>query len=372
MLTEVKYRTFDELLDSIRIDMHLHEAEGFIEPQQLIKVARNVNYELGLKVNPSREKLIELHRGKAKLPLDFYVLNFAVICQGKKSWDAAMETDSKIREDLLIAKINELEDMVAQKNLPTYSVTQTINDGNTIINHNLGTTDVIVQLHKDGEPNYAFEYVKLDANRVLITSEVAITGVRVIVVGIPQQLPGVINPEGCVTTEWSPSGLKVVKKTYSNITTYDHPVLMQIEPSKAVAPECMNGHIPSPYRGALKNGFLDTNLDEGTIYINYQSLMEDDDGNLLVMDQERVNEYYEYAIKRRILENMLMSGENVGAQLQLIEARYREARNNALSFINTPDFNEMKRTWELNRRAQTNKYVDMFKSQINHGSKRFI
>ena len=147
---------------------------------------------------------------------------------------------------------------------------------------------------------------------------------------------------------------------------------MQIEPSKAVAPECMNGHVVSPYRAALKNGFLDTNLDEGTIYINYQSLMEDDDGNLLVMDQERVNEYYEYALKRRILENMLMSGENVASQLQLVELRHREARNNALSFINTPDFNEMKRVWELNRRAQTNKYVDMFKSGINYGSKRFV
>lgn len=372
MLTEVKYRTFDELLDSVRIDLHVQEAEGFIEPQQLIKVARNVNYELGLKVNPNREKLIELQRGKAKLPLDFYVLNFAVICQGKKSWDHAMETDSKIREDLLIAKINVLEEIVMQKNLPTFTITQNIAAGNTIIQHELGATDVIVQLHKEGESNFSFEYQSLDANRVLIQSDVAVTNVRIIVVGIPPTPPAGNNPDGCVTSEWQPTGLRIVKKTFSNTTTYDHPVLMQIEPSKTVAPECMNHHVASPYRGALKNGFLDTNLDEGTIYINYQSLMEDDDGNLLVMDQERVNEYYEYALKRRILENMLMSGENVGAQLQLVEARHREARNNALSFVNTPDFNEMKRTWELNRRAQTNKYVDMFKSGINYGSKRFV
>lgn len=372
MLTEVKYRTFDELLDSVRIDMYVQDAEGFIEPQQLIKVARNVNYDLGLKVNASREKLIELHRGKAKLPLDFYVLNFAVICKGKKSWDLGIETDAKIREDLLISKINELEDLVAQKNLPTYTVTQTVLEGNNIICHDLGTTDVIVQLHKEGDPNYSFDYQTLDANRVLLTSAAEIPDVRIIVVGILPTPPAANSPEGCVTSEWNPSGLKIVKRTYSNITTYDQPVLMQIEPNKAVAPECMNGHIPSPYRAALKNGYLDTNLDEGTIYINYQSLMEDDDGNLLVMDQERVNEYYEYAIKRRILENMIMSGENVGNQLQLVEMRHREARNNALSFVNTPDFNEMKRLWELNRRAQTNKYVDMFKSRINYGSKRFI
>ena len=38
MLTEVEYRTFDELLDSVKIDLPTIDLENSIEPQQLIKL----------------------------------------------------------------------------------------------------------------------------------------------------------------------------------------------------------------------------------------------------------------------------------------------------------------------------------------------
>jgi hypothetical protein len=75
-----------------------------------------------------------------------------------------------------------------------------------------------------------------------------------------------------------------------------------------------------------------------------------------------MNEYYEYAVKQRILENLVMNDEPVGQKLQLVEARLRAARNYALSIVNTPNFSEMKRLWEANRKAQYVKYYNMFKS----------
>jgi hypothetical protein len=90
--------------------------------------------------------------------------------------------------------------------------------------------------------------------------------------------------------------------------------------------------------------------------------MEDSEGNLLVLDHPYCNEYYEYALKQRILENMIFAGENVSQQLGMIEQRYRQARNNALGFVNTPDFREMQNVWLLNRRAQYHNYYNMFKS----------
>jgi len=90
--------------------------------------------------------------------------------------------------------------------------------------------------------------------------------------------------------------------------------------------------------------------------------MVNSDGDLLVLDQPYCNEYYEYAIKQRILENMVWQGENVSQQLQLIEGRLRAARNNALSFVNTPDFAEMRKLWTMNRRAQYHNYYNMFLS----------
>jgi hypothetical protein len=116
------------------------------------------------------------------------------------------------------------------------------------------------------------------------------------------------------------------------------------------------------HNGYIKNGFIYTNVETGRLYISYQGALEDSDGNLLVLDHPMINEYYEYALKQRILENLFINGEDVSQKMQLVEQRLRAARNNALSIVNTPDFAEMKKLWETNRKAQYGKYYDMFKS----------
>ena len=45
--------------------------------------------------------------------------------------------------------------------------------------------------------------------------------------------------------------------------------------------------------------------------------MENEEGDLLVLDHPYCNEYYEYALKQRILENMLFAWENVSNQLEV-------------------------------------------------------
>ena len=118
----------------------------------------------------------------------------------------------------------------------------------------------------------------------------------------------------------------------------------------------------APDIAELKDGFLLTTFKTGKVYISYQGAMENAAGELLVLDQPYCNEYYEYAIKQRILENMVFNGENVSNQLQLVETRLCASRNNALSFVNTPNFAEMKKMWEVNRRAQYHNYYNMFLS----------
>ena len=115
--------------------------------------------------------------------------------------------------------------------------------------------------------------------------------------------------------------------------------------------------------GYIKNNFIYTNIDNGKLFISYQGALEDNEGNLLVMDHPMINEYYEYAIKQRLLENLYINGEDVAQKLQLIEPRLKMARNNALSMVNMPDFAEMKKVWELNRKGMYHKYYDMFKTQ---------
>ena len=59
---------------------------------------------------------------------------------------------------------------------------------------------------------------------------------------------------------------------------------------------------------------------------------------------------------------MLFAGENVAQQLGLIQGKLKASRNNALGFVNTPDFEEMRKLWTVNRRAQMYNYYDMFRS----------
>ena len=63
---------------------------------------------------------------------------------------------------------------------------------------------------------------------------------------------------------------------------------------------------------------------------------------------------------------MIWQGEQMSSQLQLVETRLRAARNNALSFVNTPDFAEMQKVFTLNRRAQYHNYYNMFLSHAPH------
>ena len=118
----------------------------------------------------------------------------------------------------------------------------------------------------------------------------------------------------------------------------------------------------APDIAEIKDGYLITSFTTGKVYLSYQGAMENDNGELLVLDHPYCNEYYEYAMKQRILENMIFQGENVSQQLGLIEQRLRAARNNALSLVNTPNFREMAQMWWINRKAMYSKYYDMFKS----------
>jgi hypothetical protein len=284
MKTEPKYRTFDELLNEVATDFVQYNNEGMIEPGQLIKVAQRVNYDLGLRINGTKEKVLDIEKNKTKLPDDFYVLNYAFLCG-------------------------------------SYTVSQPIL-------HGRHTENVILdadQCKKCGQPDPLCNCEKT------YTVECK-TGEKVFV--------------------------QVVEKRGMEVKTYETFERVHISSSTG-RKDALNNTQRSAY---IKNGFIYTNIEKGQLYISYQGALEDDEGNLLVLDHPMINEYYEYAMKQRLLENLFMNGEEVSQKMQLVEQRLRAARNNALSIVNTPDFAEMKQLWETNRKAQYGKYYDMFKS----------
>lgn len=125
---------------------------------------------------------------------------------------------------------------------------------------------------------------------------------------------------------------------------------------------CFQGVKNSPYSAEIRGNFMYlTGIQNGNIYLCYDGALEDEDGNLLVLDHPLINEFYEYAIKQRILENLAMNGENVQQKMQIIEERLRTSRNNARSLINTPDLADMLSTWKNNRDRMYGRYYDTFR-----------
>ena len=293
MNTELQYRTFNELLNEVSTDFVIYSNEGMIEPAQLIKVAQRVNYDLGLRIHGTKEKVLDIDKRKVKLPDDFYVLNYAYLCGKYTVTYPSMS--GRHTENVILDPSN-------------CTIVNGVNTCNTC-----GGTDTTCIC----ERTYSVECK---------------TGEKVYV--------------------------QVIEKRKHEVKTYETFEKLSIATSSGRV-DALND---TERTGYVKNGYIYTNIDEGSVFISYQGSLEDHDGNLLVLDHPMINEYYEYAMKQRILENLYINGEDVTQRMQLIEQRLRGARNNALSIVNTPDFAEMYKLWQTNRKAQYYKYYDMFKS----------
>lgn len=318
----LKYRTFDQLLNDVQVDFQNYSLQNMIEPQTLIKVAKKINYDLGLRIMMTKEALLEVEKGRVKLPDDFYVLNFALIC-----------------DDVTIVQpvpqgTNMQEVMVTpyKETLPYIDTCAPATVNCTNCNNKPCNCTTVQEACATSEYNPLVPYGNYcNKPRVFINCK-----------------------NECY---------ELVQVTQTRTFTYKRLLPIRIlENPETIDCDCPNLYMRATNQAWIKDGYFYTDFSHGKVYINYQGTLEDDDGNLLIPDHDMINEYYEYAIKQRILENLLMNDENVIGKLQLVEQRLRAARNYALSIVNTPNFAEMKRVWWTNRRAQYARYYDMFKS----------
>jgi hypothetical protein len=309
----LKYRTFDQLLDDVRVDFQNMALESMIEPQQMIKVAKRVSYDLGLRIFMTKETVLEVEKGRVKLPDDFYTLNFALLC-----------TEHSVTSPVIQGTyIEEKPVHPVQYQCAPPEVIDTCNNPTTI------ETSIPCDTTCQTDP---------------------------------------CNTKPCVKLDCKGDNYEIVQitKTYTRHFRGIYP--LSIKPDGVnVDCDCPNLRWQAPNSAYIKNGFLYTNFDCGKVYINYQGALENEDGQLLVLDHDMINDYYEYAVKERILENLLFNDEPVDKKLVLVQQKLRLARIQALSIVNTPNFSEMKAIFDTNRKAQYAKYVNMFKSYQNLG-----
>jgi hypothetical protein len=317
----LQYRTFDDLLADVSTDFRKYKLNDHIFPEDLIKIARKVNYDLGLRINQTREVVLDVEKGRTKLPNDFNVLNFALSC-GKYTVKQYLPQGTHV-EEKIIGKV-----------LPEYQVAPPETVDMCEVELEPEPCDPCDPCAQCGEPTNCNPCQSCCA-----------------------------NPDSC-TINCDGDLVQLVQTLTSETRTYTHTHPIKIlQGTKDIDCDCPNLYWDSPFTAYIKDGWLYMSYQTGKVYLNYEGLLEDEEGNLLVPDHEFLNEYYEYALKDRILENLIMNDEEINPnKIQLIKAGLRAARNNALNVVNTPNFAELRDLYQANKGAMYNKYYDMFKS----------
>ena len=314
----LKYRTFDQLMADVKSDFKKYDLQNLIDEQDMIKITKAVNYDLGLRINQTKEAVLEVEKGRVRLPLDFYTVNFMLIC-GQYSIKEYVPQGTHIEERIIDPVIPEYQQAPPPVNLDACEPPE------------VDPCDPCLQC---GNPCCTDTCGPCSSNEASCSLNCK---------GEQFQLVQVLKHETRVYTVLQP--------------------LRLLENAMEIECDCPNLYWESPNTAWIKDGWLYTNFKTGKVYINYQGLMEDAEGNLMVLDHDMINLYYEYALKRRIIENLIMDDQPVSpTKIQLVETRYKENRTYALSIVNTPNFSEMKEMWKKNRKAMYHKYYNMFKS----------
>jgi len=328
----LRYRTFDSVLEDVSIDFNTFALENMIEPQQLIKLAKKLNYDLGLRINQTKEVVLEVCHGKVKLPDDFYVFNYALLCG---------EFTESVGYNGMVGGTN-IQEVPYVETPSSVNVCAPITINCSTCNSNpCNLTAACPTNSCNAEcptPTIPSSYDALNPYGDTCIRPRVFMNCK----GDKYELIQIINTGQT--------------RTYSSLLP------LRMKNSQEIECDCPNLYANTINEGWLKGGYLFTTQETCKIYLNYQGEMEDENGNLMVPDHALLNEYYEFSLKKRIIENLAINGEDVTQRLQIIIPNYKEARNNALSLVNTPNFREMQNIWLANRKAQYFKYIDMFKS----------
>jgi len=313
----LKYRTFDQLLAAAKSDFRKYDLNDEIMDQDLVKVAQRVNYDLGLRINETKEVVLEVEKGRVRLPNNFYVLNFAMICNNYET-------------KVYMPQGTHTEERIVDAAVPYQVAPPNVID----ICQDPVTPEPCDPCLQCNEPCCDGPCEQCSKTAISCT----------------------LNCKG-ETTQLVQT-LKYETRSYSSLLP-----LRLLQNAQAIDCDCPNLYWNAANTGWIKDGWLYTNFQVGTVYLNYEGMMEDENGMLLTPDHDMLNEYYEYALKQRILENLVMNDVVVtDKKIQMIETRYRAAKNAAKSIVNTPNFSELKRVWKANRTAMYAKYYDMFSS----------
>jgi hypothetical protein len=187
------------------------------------------------------------------------------------------------------------------------------------------------------------------------------------------------KPEGCVDLCEEPVKEKrIIEKFFISddcevSLSYRNPIYVKLGRDvlrDSCVDGCMNRNISdSPYSINVKGNLIYANFKEGSLYVEYYSLPADEEGNPIIpkTDNGYLEEYIEYNIKRKILEDAMMSKDarDLFTLFQFIKAEEDKMFSMAQRDVSPMS---MKSFWS----AISKRRMDLAKYNINLGTNTFL
>jgi len=278
-----KYIKFEEVLNSVKSDLHLFDNNGMVLEDRLFKVIYNCNDKLGLKLNKSKQILLEVRNGKADLPFDFYKIEMLF---------ATAVTKVPNHLQLIPGQKAEYTTCPPKDNSPLIRIDK------------IGCKDTC-------------------CNDIFIVRQPQIQREIEIKTFIP---------------------LSMSKRCSSFCTTY--------------SPQ---GSVNSEYIVDLEDNIIRTSFKEGQIFLCYIGTLEDEDGVPLIPFHPLLNGYYEWSLKKKILEDVFMNSEaDVEKKLQYAIGELKSAYLEAWQFTGYPEHRELENNQRRYESEFYNKWYKMF------------
>ncbi len=373
---QLRYRTLSQLIDTCSVDLRNVYTDGVIETAELIKVAQRCNYELGLQINQTKETVLDIEHHRSKLPADFQFLNFAMICHKQEVHTSGLFPGGLVTQETLLE--------------PWYSVTKNLTScpcWTIDVTTGSAALQVIDCYGAKTVQTFTSGTTKVCANQVTwagATGTNATFTTSTFCYNDPEnpgytctpiidnqcQTPNVYCGSQPDPDPWKQNRIRTqcdgqqivieeVKGGQQLIRRYERFEELYMQPSRTAS--AFSSYDRFKLKGNiafLRNNYLETGRECCHVYINYQGLLEDDDGNLLVLDHPMINHYYEWEVKRRILQNLYLNGDpDLERRLQYADKQAWTAKQEAIDIAYMPDFQLLKQTFERERQIANQKYI---------------
>lgn len=116
------------------------------------------------------------------------------------------------------------------------------------------------------------------------------------------------------------------------------------------------------YKVDVEDNLFKFSFEKGEVYLCYLGNLISDDGDIEIPFHPKLNPYYEYAVKEKILEDMFLNSEaDVTQKLQYIAEKRRDAYAIAWDFANTREVNEWNKIQKKLQAEYYNKWYSIYK-----------